>query len=128
MRLDHADALQSPFVLFRTQQSLGVALREIGSRTGSISTLNEAAHNVLDGLVFTSRETSPTTWAAVQTNLASTYLAITKLNGEQEPLELAQTAISEALSVLGPISSGSLTIEARELAERIREVSERSAL
>jgi tetratricopeptide (TPR) repeat protein len=123
--LDHADTRQSPFVLFRTQQSLGVALTEIGSRTASISILNEATHNVLGGLTFTSREASPVTWAAVQTHLAGTYLAITKLNGGQEPLELAQTAISEALSVLGPSFSGSLTIEARELAERIREESGR---
>jgi tetratricopeptide (TPR) repeat protein len=125
--LDHADTRQSPFVLFRTQQSLGLALLEIGSRTGAISILNEAAHSVFDGLAFATFETAPTSWAAVQTHLASIYLAITKLNGEQEPLELAQTAISEALSVFGPTSSGGLALEARNVAERIREESERSA-
>jgi tetratricopeptide (TPR) repeat protein len=122
--LDYTDRQGSPFVFFRTQQSVGVALREIGVRTRSLSTLNEAAENVLSGLEFTSRDTSPITWAAVQVSLANTYLEMAKLNGEPETLELAHTAISEALSVLGPATAGSLTNAALELAERIDEMGE----
>jgi hypothetical protein len=89
--------------------------------------INESVESVLGGLDFISPQTSPTTWAAVQVSLANTYFDIANLNGDQETLERAQAAISEALSVLGLNVAGSLTTEARALAERIYEMSEGTA-
>lgn len=125
--LEHSDPEKWPFVVFRSQQALGVTLREIGTRTRSIPTLRRAIEVLQVGFSFTSRETSPTTWAAVQTHLAAAYFEIAKLDREREMLRLSHTAISEALSVLGPNSTGALTAEARDLAELIQEYDEETS-
>lgn len=119
--LDDYSEISSPFGAAQTQQALGITLREIGRLKQSIPTIDKSIVVLEGGLAFATQESAPIFWAAVHYHLAESYLERAQLDRTQSSLEAATDHMSQALSVLGPSSSGSLTAQARKLALRISE-------
>jgi len=110
-------------VFFRTQQALGITMKEIGARIKSVSLLQQSVAGISEGFDFALRETAPITWAAIQFHLAGAYLELARLGQDQQTTDLALTAIEDALLVLCQ-DAGPLSRDARELAQRIHQFQE----
>lgn len=80
----------------------------------SLLTINQSIDALRSGLSFVSKEIASLFWASVQIRLAGSYLERAELEDMSGSLEAAQDHISQALSILGPGSVGTLTEEALE--------------
>jgi len=115
------DPALSPHTFFRIQQNLGLTLREMGTKDDSMLRLDQSVTAFLAASELTSKQGSPVSWAATQFQLAASYFEIAKRQSLPIHLQNAQTAIANALSVLGPLYTGTFARGARKLAEDIEE-------
>jgi tetratricopeptide (TPR) repeat protein len=116
---ENSSAETSPLTFIRIKFNLAAALREIGIRNNSLTTLRESVSAISTALEITSKDTSPVTWAGLQASLAATLFEIAKREEGHASLHSAEDAIANALTVFGPQHSGPSPREARLLADEI---------